>query len=84
MVFALLFIGGFGVILIFRERGWHEGGALVSRTLLALGGSNASAPPAASVHESICRLPLALFLLMLARSIVRRVAMGRGGGAVAG
>ena len=66
VVFALLFIGGFGVILIFRERGWHEGGALVAALAFAFGGSNASRLQHVGQIESICWLPLALFLLMRA------------------
>ncbi len=66
VVFALLFIGGLGVILIFRERGWHEGGALVAALAFAFGGSNASRIQHIGQIESICWLPLALFLLMRA------------------
>ena len=66
VVFALLFIGGLGVILIFRERGWHEGGALVAALAFAFGGSNASRLQHIGQIESICWLPLALFLLMRA------------------
>ncbi len=79
VVFALLFIGGLGVILIFRERGWHEGGALVAALAFAFGGSNASRIQHIGQIESICWLPLALFLLMRALR-ARIVAMGRGGG----
>ena len=42
MVFALLFAGGLGVILLFRDRGWHVGGALVAALAFAFGGSAAS------------------------------------------
>ena len=42
VVFAHLFLGGLGIILIFRERGWHVGGALVAALAFAFGGSNAS------------------------------------------
>ena len=66
VVFTLLFIGGLGVILIFRERGWHEGGALVAALAFAFGGSNASRIQHIGQIESICWLPLALFLLMRA------------------
>src|SRR5499433_4019155 len=30
VVFAALFLGGLGIILFFRDRGWHVGGALVA------------------------------------------------------
>ena len=41
-VFTLLFIGGVGVILYFRDRGWHVGGALVAAVAFAFGGSAAA------------------------------------------
>jgi hypothetical protein len=66
VVFALLFIGGLGVILIFRERGWHEGGALVAALAFAFGGSNASRIQHIGMIESVCWLPLVLFFLMRA------------------
>ena len=66
VVFALLLIGGLGIILIFRERGWHEGGALVAALAFAFGGSNASRIQHIGQIESIAWLPLALFLLMRA------------------
>jgi hypothetical protein len=66
VVFALLFIGGLGVILIFRERGWHEGGAVVAALAFAFGGSNASRIQHIGLLESACWLPLALFLLVRA------------------
>jgi hypothetical protein len=66
VVFALLFVGGLGVILIFRERGWHEGGAVVAALAFAFGGSNASRIQHIGLLESACWLPLALFLLMRA------------------
>ena len=66
VVFALLFVGGLGIILIFRERGWHEGGALVAALAFAFGGSNASRLQHIGLLESAAWLPLALFLLMRA------------------
>jgi hypothetical protein len=66
VVFALLFVGGFGIILIFRERGWHEGGAVVAALAFAFGASNASRIQHIGLLESACWLPLALFLLMRA------------------
>jgi hypothetical protein len=30
VAFAYLFVGGLGIILLFRERGWHVAGALVA------------------------------------------------------
>ncbi len=66
VVFALLFIGGLGVILIFHHRGWHEAGAVVAALAFAFGGSNASRLQHIGLLESACWLPLALFLLMRA------------------
>src|SRR5262244_1744857 len=39
VTFAHLALGGLGVILFFRDRGWHVGGALVAALAFALGGS---------------------------------------------
>ena len=79
VVFALLFVGGLGIILIFRERGWHEGGALVAALAFAFGGSNASRLQHIGLLESAAWLPLALFLLM--RALDRGAQSGRGAGA---
>jgi hypothetical protein len=66
VVFALLFVGGLGVILIFYERGWHEGGAIVAALAFSFGGPCASRIQHVGQIESICWLPLALFVLMRA------------------
>ena len=79
VVFVLLFLGGAGIILIFRERGWHVAGALVAALALAFGGSNASRLQHIGQIESLAYLPLALFFLM--RALERRSA---GWGAAAG
>src|SRR6202023_2897790 len=42
VVFAALFLGGLGIILFFRDRGWHVGGALVAALAFAFGGAAAS------------------------------------------
>src|ERR1043166_5186615 len=42
VVFAALFLGGLGVILFFRDRDWHVGGALVATLAFAFGGAAAS------------------------------------------
>ena len=44
VAFAMLFLGGVGVILYFRDRGWHAAGALVA----ALASRSAARPPRAS------------------------------------
>src|ERR1051326_9344873 len=35
VVFVALFLGGLGIILFFRDRGWHVGGALVAALAFA-------------------------------------------------
>ena len=69
MVFALLFSGGLGVILFFRDRGWHVGGALVAALAFSFGGSAASRIQHVGQIESLVFLPLALW--MLARALER-------------
>jgi hypothetical protein len=63
VVFALLYVGGLGVILIFRDRSWHAGGALVAALAFAFGGSAASRVQHIGQVESLMFLPLALWLL---------------------
>jgi hypothetical protein len=70
MVFALLFAGGVGVILFFRDRGWHVGGALVAALAFSFGGSAASRIQHVGQVESLVFLPLALWMLM--RALERR------------
>ena len=70
IVFAHIFLGGVGIILIFRERGWHVGGALVAALAFSFGGANASRIQHVGQVESLCWLPLALFFLM--RALERR------------
>jgi hypothetical protein len=68
-VFVLLFIGGTGVLLYFRDRGWHVGGALVAAIAFAFGGSAASRIQHIGQVESLVFLPFAL--LFLARALER-------------
>src|ERR1051326_1904372 len=42
LVFVLLYAGGAGVILFFRDRKWHLGGAVVAALAFSFGGSAAS------------------------------------------
>jgi hypothetical protein len=63
VVFALLYAGGFGVILIFRDRRWHAAGALVAALAFAFGGSAASRIQHIGQVESLVFLPLALWAL---------------------
>ena len=57
MVFALLFSGGLGVILFFRDRGWHVAGALVAALAFSFGGRplRASSTSARSKAWCSCR-----------------------------
>ncbi len=66
VTFAHLFLGGLGILLIFRQRGWHAAGALVAALAFAFGGSNASRLQHIGQIESVCWLPLALWALMRA------------------
>jgi hypothetical protein len=69
VTFGYLFLGGVGIILFFRDRGWHMGGALVAAMAFALGGSaNARIQHTVQV-VSLAYLPLALWLL--ARALER-------------
>jgi hypothetical protein len=63
VVFAMLFLGGIGMILFFRDRGWHAGGALVAALAFAFGGSAASRLQHIGQIMSLAYLPLALWLL---------------------
>ncbi len=69
LVFVLLYAGGAGVILFFRDRKWHVGGALVAALAFAFGGSAASRIQHIGQIESLIFLPLALW--MLARALER-------------
>ena len=69
LVFVLLYAGGAGVILFFRDRGWHVGGALVAALAFSFGGSAASRIQHIGQIESLVFLPLALW--MLARALER-------------
>jgi hypothetical protein len=69
VTFAYLFLGGLGIILLFRDRGWHAGGALVAALMFAFGGSAASRIQHTGQVMSIAYLALALWLL--ARALAR-------------
>jgi len=62
-VFVLIYIGGFGVFLYFRDRGWHAGGALIGALGFAFAGSMASRIQHIGQVESMAFLPLALFTM---------------------
>ncbi|MBL8587521.1 MAG: glycosyltransferase family 39 protein [Methylobacteriaceae bacterium] len=69
-VFALLGLGGVGVILIFRDRGWHEAAAVVAALAFAFGGSAAWRVQHVGQITSLAWLPLALWAF--ARALERR------------
>lgn len=79
ITFVLLFIGGAGVLLLFRERGWHPAGAIVAALAFSFGGSAASRIQHTGQIASLALLPLALWLLCGAlrrRSGLRGAAAG--------
>ena len=55
ITFAYLFIGGLGIVLFFRDRGWHAAGGLVAALAFAFGG----VPPhiSRSLENGDFRLP---------------------------
>ena len=69
ITFGLLYIGGAGVILLFRDRGWHVAGAVVAALAFSLGGSAASRIQHIGQLQSLVFLPLAI--LMLSRTLER-------------
>jgi hypothetical protein len=69
LVFALLYAGGAGVILFFRDRRWHVAGAMTAALAFCFGGSAASRIQHIGQIESLVYLPLALW--MLARALER-------------
>jgi hypothetical protein len=86
VTFAALFLGGIGVILLFRERGWHVGGALVAALCFTFGGAAASRLQHTGEILSLAYLPLALWLLVRAldrSSRLTGVAAGIAAGLVA-
>src|SRR6266478_7535118 len=86
VTFAALFLGGIGVILFFRDRGWHVGGALAAALCFAFGGAAASRLQHTGEILSLAYLPLALWLLLRAlerSSWLAGVAAGIAAGLVA-
>jgi hypothetical protein len=63
VTFALLFLGGLGVILFFRDRGWHAAGALVAAIAFAFGGSANARLQHTGQIISLVYFPLTLWLL---------------------
>jgi hypothetical protein len=63
VTFAYLFIGGLGIILYFRDRGWHMAGALVAALAFTFGGAANARLQHTGQVISLAYLPLALWLL---------------------
>jgi hypothetical protein len=69
VTFAYLFAGGLGLMLFFRDRGWHPAGAAIAALIFAFGGSAASRLQHTSEIISLSYMPIALWLL--ARTLER-------------
>ena len=83
VTFAYLFLGGVGIILFFRDRGWHAGGALVAAMAFALAGSANARMQHTGQIISLAYLPLVLWLV--ARALERSSwRAGLAAGALAG
>jgi hypothetical protein len=67
VTFAHLFAGGVGLILYFRDRGWHPAGALTAAIAFAFAGAASSRLQHTGQVISLTYLPLALW--MLARAL---------------
>jgi Dolichyl-phosphate-mannose-protein mannosyltransferase len=63
VTFAYLFAGGLGIILYFRDRGWHAAGALVAALAFAFGGAASARLQHTGQVVSLAYLPIALWLL---------------------
>jgi hypothetical protein len=63
ITFAYLFTGGLGLMLFFRDRGWHPGGGVIAALIFAFGGSAASRLQHTSEIISLSYVPIALWLL---------------------
>src|SRR5690242_17626491 len=62
VTFAYLFAGGIGLMLFFRDRGWHPGGAVIAALMFAFGGSAASRLQHTGEIISLSYVPIALWL----------------------
>jgi Dolichyl-phosphate-mannose-protein mannosyltransferase len=63
VAFAYLFAGGIGVLLFYRDHGWHPAGAAIAALIFAFGGSASSRLQHTSEIISLSYAPLALWLL---------------------
>jgi hypothetical protein len=69
VTFAYLFAGGLGLMLFFRDRGWHPVGAATAALIFAFGGSASSRLQHTGEIISLAYVPIALWLL--ARTLSR-------------
>jgi hypothetical protein len=63
MLFVFLLIGSIFIVLFFRDRGWHEAGAIVAAMSFTFGGSAAWRIQHVGQVASLAWFPIALFLL---------------------
>ncbi len=66
LVLGLLGLGGIGLMLFFRDRGWHPAGAVVAALAFAFGGSAAWRLQHVGQIQSLAVWPVALWLLVRA------------------
>jgi hypothetical protein len=69
VTYAYLLAGSLALIMYFRDRGWHPGGAMVAALIFAFGASAASRLQHTGQIISLAYLPIALWLL--ARTLER-------------
>jgi hypothetical protein len=83
VLFASLFVGSVFIVLYFKDRGWHEAGALVAAFSFSLGGMAAWRIQHVGQVLSLAYLPIALWLLD--RALTRAsMAYGLAAGVIAG
>ncbi|MPZ38565.1 MAG: hypothetical protein GEU95_10940 [Rhizobiales bacterium] len=63
LTFVYLLLGGVGIILYFRDRGWHAAGALVAALAFAFGGSANARLQHTCQIISLAYFPLTLWML---------------------
>lgn len=63
ITFAYLFIGGLGIILFFRDRGWHSAGGLIAALAFAFGGAASARLQHTGEVLSLAYFPPTLWLL---------------------
>ena len=63
VTFSYLLAGSLALVMYFRDRGWHPGGAMVAALIFAFGGSAASRLQHTGQIMSLAYLPIALWLV---------------------